>query len=143
MAYFAKLDSNNKVLEVQSLNNNVILDNGVEVEEKGVEFLSNLFNWPNWKKTSFNTIFGVYYNTDPITGIRTVSSDQSKAFRGNYAGIGSIYDINNDVFYSEQPYPSWTISGPSWKWEAPVPIPNDGNYYNWDENTQSWILFNP
>jgi len=140
MAYFAKLDSNNKVLRVTAVNNEVILDNGIESEEKGIEFLSNLFNWPNWKKTSYNTACGIYYNTDPITGVRTISSDQSKAFRGNFAGIGFIYDVDNNVFYQEQPYPSWTISGPSWKWEAPIPCPQDGQYYEWDENTQSWVV---
>jgi hypothetical protein len=88
-----------------------------------------------WLQTSYNTRGGIHY--DPITG--EPSADQSKALRGNYAGIGYTYDATNDVFYAPQPYPSWTISAPTWTWEAPVPYPTDGKTYTWDEPTISWI----
>ena len=68
------------------------------------------------------------------------SADQSKALRANYAGLGYTYDAVNDVFYAPQPYPSWTISAPTWQWQAPVPYPNDGKNYVWDEATLSWVL---
>jgi hypothetical protein len=54
-----ELDSNNKVVQVVAVNNNVITDsNGIEQENLGVEFLRNLYSQPevNWKKTSYNTI---------------------------------------------------------------------------------------
>ena len=38
MAHFAKLDENNIVTDVVVVNNEVIDDNGVESEAKGVEF---------------------------------------------------------------------------------------------------------
>ena len=92
-----------------------------------------------WIQTSYNTRGGVYYtpNTnDP-------DPDQSKALRANYAGIGYTYDAVNDVFYAPQPYPSWTISAPTWVWEAPVPYPTDGKLYRWDENAKNWVEVTP
>ena len=88
-----------------------------------------------WLQTSYNTIGGVHYapNSD------TPSEDQSKALRANYAGIGYTYDQVNDVFYAPQPYPSWTISAPTWVWQAPMPYPATGGPYFWDEATQSWV----
>jgi hypothetical protein len=89
-----------------------------------------------WIQTDYNTRGGIYYipNTD------TPDPDQSKALRANYAGIGYTYDSINDVFYAPQPYPSWTISAPTWLWQAPVPYPTDGGNYTWDEATLSWVL---
>ena len=92
-----------------------------------------------WIQTSYNTKGGIHYgqNGKPDGGI---------ALRANYAGIGYTYDATNDVFYPPQPYPSWTISAPTWIWTPPVPIPADqwtGNppkQYIWDESTVSWVL---
>lgn len=94
----------------------------------------------HWIQTSFNTRGGVHY--DPVTG--QPSADQSKALRGNFAGIGMIYDEINDVFYAKQPYPSWTLNNTTWTWEPPTPKPgeiNEANGYpwQWDESTTSWI----
>ena len=88
-----------------------------------------------WWQTSYNTRGGIHY----IPNTNTPSPDQSKALRANYAGIGYIYDAINDGFYAPQPYPSWTISAPTWEWQAPVPYPSTGGPYTWDEATQSWI----
>ena len=87
-----------------------------------------------WVQTSYNTRGGVHYAPDSDT------PDGGVALRGNYAGIGYIYDQVNDVFYAPQPYPSWTISAPTWQWQAPVPYPSTGGLYSWDEATQSWVL---
>jgi len=88
-------------------------------------------------QTSYNTHGGIHY--EPNTNPPVPSPDQSKALRANYAGVGYIYDSVNDVFYTKQPYPSWTISAPTWIWEAPVPYPSEGGPYMWDEATQSWV----
>jgi hypothetical protein len=85
-----------------------------------------------WIQTSYNTRGGVHYGQDG-------NPDDGVALRGNYAGIGFTYDRENDVFYPSQPYPSWTISSPTWTWTAPVPYPTDDNVYNWDETTKTWI----
>lgn len=36
------------------------------------------------------------------------------------------------------PYNSWVLNKWRGKWEAPVPMPQGGDY-NWDEPTQSWV----
>ena len=80
MAHFAKLGANNKVIAVHVVNDSDCLNaNGVEDEEVGRQFLERIHHWPLWKKTSYNT----HHNTHS-------SGDNSKALRGNYAGIGMI-----------------------------------------------------
>lgn len=88
-----------------------------------------------WLQTSYNTRGGVHYVPDSDTP----SEDQSKALRGNYAGIGYTYDQVNDVFYAPQPYPSWILNTQTYLWKAPVAMPKTGGPYDWDEATQSWV----
>lgn len=78
-----------------------------------------------WIQTSYNT----KGNQHP----------ESRPLRGNYAGIGYTYDRVNDIFYSPQPYPSWSLNQSTWLWESPVPYPADNKQYHWDEPTTSWI----
>lgn len=97
----------------------------------------NSFSDPqNWVQTSYNTHGGIYY----LPNSNTPSPDQSKALRANYAGIGHIYDLINDVFYTPQPYPSWTISAPTWIWQPPVAYPTKKGLYEWDEIKKLWML---
>ena len=86
-----------------------------------------------WIQTSYNTRGNVHYAPNSNT------PDGGTPIRGNYAGIGYVYDRTHDVFYPPQPYPSWTISAETnWTWTAPTPMPTDGHRYNWNEATQSW-----
>jgi hypothetical protein len=85
-----------------------------------------------WIQTSYNTRGGVHYSPT------TEQPDGGMPVRGNYAGIGYLYDAKNDVFYPPQPYPSWTISAPTWTWTPPVPFPKDGKMYDWDEDKKQW-----
>ena len=117
------------------------VDNVLVIEQDVID--TGLFGEPSaFYQTSFNTRGGVYY----LPNSNTPSPDQSKALRANYAGIGYTLDTNVvtngvvGVFYAPQPYPSWTISAPTWLWEAPVPYPSTGGPYIWDEATQSWVL---
>lgn len=90
-----------------------------------------------WKQTSYNTKGNIHYGQDG-------NPDGGVALRGNYAGIGYTYDIENDVFYAPQPYPSWVLNTSTWLWEAPVPMPTDQlpekQAYVWNEPTQSWVV---
>ena len=63
-------------------------------------------------------------------------------YRGNYAGIGYSYDLENDVFIPPKPYDSWTLNETTWLWEPPVEFPNDGTRYVWNENITSWESLN-
>ena len=89
-----------------------------------------------WIQTSYNTRGGVHY--DPETN--EPSTDQSKALRKNYAGTGFTYDKTRDAFIPPQPYPSWTLNEETCLWDSPVPYPEDGQIYNWNEETQTWNL---
>jgi len=62
------------------------------------------------------------------------------SIRKNYAGIGFSYDSTRDAFIPPQPYPSWTLNEETCLWECPVAYPDDGNMYNWNEETQTWDL---
>lgn len=88
-----------------------------------------------WIQTSYNTRGGVHYQ--PNTN--TPSDDQTKALRKNYAGIGFTYDATRDAFIPPQPFASWTLNEDSCLWEPPVPKPEDGKLYRWDEDTTTWI----
>jgi len=85
-----------------------------------------------WIQTSYNTRGGVHYGQDG-------QPDGGVALRGNYAGIGYIYDRENDVFYPQSPFASWVLNKTTWTWEAPVAMPTDGKAYSWDEATKSWV----
>ena len=135
MAHYAKLGANNKVINVE-----VVADkdcrnaDGVEDEEVGRQFLERIHGWPLWKKTSYNT-----------AGNKHSSGDHSKAFRGNYAGIGMTYDEDNDIFISKKPYASWVLNTAEARWQSPVgdaPALEDGekltHFYEWDEANGSW-----
>jgi hypothetical protein len=125
MAHFAELDENNVVLRTIVVETRDTSDaNGVEKESIGIAFLESLLGG-TWKKTSYNTVGGTH-------------KEGGTPFRANYAGIGSIYDPVNDVFYTPQPYPSWTISAPDWIWKAPTPMPDDKNAYVWNETNKAW-----
>ena len=135
MASFAKIGLNNKVIEVQSVVNEVLHDaNGVEQENIGIDFLTKLTGWSIWKQTSYNTYGGVH----KLGGT---------PFRKNHAGIGMTYDEDRDAFIPPKPYPSWTLNETTCLWEAPVAKPelteeqiNNNNYYFWNEETKQWDL---
>jgi hypothetical protein len=118
MAHFAKLDDNNIVLTVNVLANEDTQNLPYpESEPVGVIFLTEWSNgYTNWKQTSYNA-----------------------TFRKNYAGIGYTYDAVLDAFIPPKPYPSWLLNTDICDWEPPVPRPNDGKTYVWDENTQAWV----
>jgi len=79
-----------------------------------------------WIQTSYNTRGNVHLNG-------------GTPLRGNYAGVGYLYDAVNDVFYPPQPFPSWTINTSTWIWEPPTPCPGSVTEYRWDEATKTWV----
>ena len=59
--------------------------------------------------------------------------------RGNFAGVGMVYDSEHDVFYHPQPYASWTLNQSTWTWQPPTSKPDDDKKYVWNESTTSWV----
>ena len=106
MAHYAYLDENNIVTQVF-----------VGIDESNTEDLPEGFSsWEEWysdfqgqvcKRTSYNTV-----NNEHTEG--------GTAFRGNYAGIGYTYSVDNDVFIPPQPVvegETFTLNETTWSWE--------------------------
>ena len=144
MAHFAKIGMNGKVIAVVTCGNNDMKDHeGNEVEALGQEYLEKHNNWPKelWIQTSYNTRNNVH-------------SLGGTPFRGNYAGIGSIWDEDNQIFWPKQPYPSWVKDTTTASWKSPIgdapaltaeqTSQNQASTHNWkylwNEENQSWDL---
>jgi hypothetical protein len=127
MASFAKLNSMKEVIEVISVHNNELLNNGIESEQKGIEFLTKLLKHSNWKQTSYNTHGGVHNNN-------------GTPLRKNHAGIGYTYDETRDAFIAPKPFNSWILNEDTCIWNAPVAMPINDNKYSWNESTLTWDI---
>ena len=142
MGHWAKIDSNNIVQEV------------IVIKESELD-TGNWGDKSKWIKTSYNTFEGKHYVPKDHQDWSEESSDQSKALRFRYAGVGMKYDSTNDVFYEQQPFSSWTLNTTTWMWDPPLTTPTltdeemtAGKYYEWNErlyqsdNTKGWELKN-
>jgi len=142
MAHFAKLGSNSKVIQVLTLDNKDMLNaDGVEDESVGQQYLQRHNNWPAqmWIQTSYNTSHG----THNLGGT---------PLRGNYAGIGHIWDEDNNLFYPKKPYASWVLNTTTASWHSPIgDAPDDltdeekaaNTQYVWNEDGKSWDKTTP
>ena len=112
MAHFAKV-------------NNGIVEQVIVAEP---EFFNSFVDTSpgQWIQTSYNTHGGVHANG-------------GTPLRKNYAGVGYTYDAQRDAFIPPKPYASWTLNESTCQWDCPIPYPDDGNRYTWDEATTSWI----
>ena len=150
MAHFAKIGMNGKVIQVLTLNNSDMKNaDGVEDEKVGQQYLEQHNNWPAqmWIQTSYNTSQNTHN-----------SGDNSKALRGNYAGIGYEWDEDNNMFFSKKPYASWVKNTTTAQWNSPIgnapaltaeqesqnsSDPDNFHWgYVWNEANQSWDLTN-
>jgi len=117
MAHYAKLGLNSKVISVLVVDNDDITDeNGNEVEQLGIDYLTKGTGYPFWVQTSYNN-----------------------KIRKNYAGISYRYDDDLDAFIPPKPYTSWSLNETTCQWEAPTPRPDNGHYM-WDEEVQDWSI---
>ena len=146
MAHFAKLGANGKIIQVLTMDNDKMLNaDGVEDERVGQEWLQRHNNWPAemWIQTSYNTVQNKH-----------LSGDDSKSFRGNYAGIGYTWDEDNQIFWPKKPYASWVKDIATASWKSPIgdapaltaeqTSQNEAGThrwsYDWNESGQSWDL---
>ena len=113
MSHFAEIDPNGgTVLRVLVVPN--------EQEHRGQDFLANELGLGGvWVQTSYNA-----------------------TIRKNYAGIGFTYDATRDAFISPKPYDSWLLDEKTCQWEPPIPMPQDENFYTWNEEQLNWEIKN-
>ena len=143
MAHYAKIGLNNKVIAVNPVDNDIIINaDKREDDDLAVRHLISTTGWPFWIKCSYNTIAGKHYTAE-----REESDTQEKALRKNYPSIGWTYDEDRNAFVPPKPYPSWTLDEDKCIWIAPVDEPsenyresgNDTPYMiNWNETNQRW-----
>ena len=67
-----------------------------------------------------------------------VQTSYNATIRFNYAGVGFSYDSERDAFISPKPYESWLLVEETAQWESPVPYPDDGLIYSWNEEIIDW-----
>lgn len=117
MAHFAKVNDEWVVEQVIVVNNKVLLnEDGIECDWLGEQFCQQLYGVDTkWIQTSYN---GNKYK--------------------NFAGIGYTFDPDRNAFIPPAPYPSWNLNEDTCQWESPVPYPDDGQQYSWNESAQQW-----
>lgn len=107
MSHWAELDQDNKVIRV------LVGDNNDPAGDEGYSWLVDNLGG-TWIQTSYNS-----------------------KIRGTFAGVGFIYNADEDIFITPQPYPSWVRTGSFW--DAPIPYPSDGKRYKWNEELGAWV----
>ena len=138
MAHFAKIDSNNDVVDCIVINNEVATS-----ETAGQEFIANVLKKEGtWLQTSYNTVADVHrLGETPL--------------RGNFGTKGSTWDPILEIFMPEKPYPSWVMSNSASKWTSPLgdrpaltaeqesqnAADTHDWFYYWNEENQGWELF--
>jgi hypothetical protein len=45
-----------------------------------------------------------------------------------------------DAFLPPKEFDSWILDQNLFYWVAPIPYPQDGNKYDWDETSINWVL---
>lgn len=120
MAHYAFIDENNLVTEVIVGKDEIDLVDGITSWE---DYYGEL-RGQTCLRTSYNTCGGAH-------------SDGGTPLRKNYAGIGYTYDEARDAFIPPKPFESWVLDEDTCLWEAPVPMPEDGEYI-WNEESQTW-----
>ena len=132
MAHFAQIDSDNIVTQV------IVVDDSDAAKDASQ-------SWSTWNEAG-----GIAFCRS-LLGADTnwVQTSYNNNIRFRYAGVGMKYDSTNDVFYDQQPYPSWTLDTTMWMWEPPVALPDDAGEddennptenvrYSWDEASTTW-----
>jgi hypothetical protein len=132
MAHFAQINSDSIVTSV------IVVDDSDAVKDASQ-------SWSTWNESG-----GIAFCRS-LLGADTnwVQTSYNNNIRFRYAGIGMKYDSTNDVFYEQQPYPSWVLNTSTWVWDAPVALPDDAGVdnvnnpteyvsYTWDEASSSW-----
>jgi hypothetical protein len=64
------------------------------------------------------------------------SSRLGGSWVGSESKVGVGWEESEEGLRPVSPFPSWSWDGD--KWVSPVPYPDDENFYEWDEDTQTW-----
>lgn len=82
---------------------------------------------------------GVYLRAPKYYGICDDDADTTVAGVLEVLTETEYNQRRRDEFYARQPYASWVFDESAFAWNPPVPHPQDGARYLWDESTNSWV----
>jgi hypothetical protein len=122
MIKYSKLDSNNKVVEVVDVDENIS-----DVEK----YLTDTYGQFTFIKTDLYTAANIHYGTD-------FKPDGGIALRKNFGAVGFSYDSSKDAFIPNKPFESWILDEQTCNWNPPVSYPQDKKIYKWNESNVNW-----
>jgi len=118
MAHFAQLNEKNIIINtVKVANEDITNEEGYEIEQIGIDFLTSIFPDTRWVQYSYNS-----------------------NFRINPAAIGGEYDPVEDCFIEPKPpmFDSWVLDAITKKWKPAVAKPHSDVAIEWFEDAQEW-----
>lgn len=124
MAHYALLDANNIVINVIT----GVDENITQIDLDGTIVGGSSEAWEQF-----------YATRAWLNAASCKRTSYNGNIRKNYAGVGYAYDEVRDAFIPPKPYPSWILNEETCLWEAPIPYPNDGVMYEWDEEAGDWL----
>jgi hypothetical protein len=125
MAYYAFINEDNVVVEVI----------GGRDEWETVDGISD---WEAYYTTRREGLRAVRTSYNTLAGSHATGG---VPFRGNYAGIGFTYDEELDAFIPPRPFDSWILDEETYSWNPPIPYPEEGLEYIWNEEQINWIEY--
>lgn len=123
MAHYALINSDNLVVKVIT----GVDEDVTQIDVDGTEVGGSAEAWEQF-----------YENQPWHAGLTCKRTSYNGNIRKQYAGIGWTYNSEHDIFVSPQPFPGWVLDD-NFDWQAPVPYPNDGFEYVWNEHRQNWM----
>jgi len=127
MAHYALLDENNVVVQVIT----GVDENVTQTDIDGTIVGGSSEAWETF-----------YASLPWFVGMTCKRTSYNGNIRKNYAGIGYTYDSQRDAFIPPKPFSSWVLNENTCLWDAPVAMPTDGKFYNWDEEVGNWVEIN-
>ena len=102
-----------------------------EVVEVGLPQELRSVGLPKLKAMGWKVVAGTVPEENPAPGYMWVYGDPW-TLDGEFV-VGVFAQVQQP-----QPYPSWSfVEGQGWV--APIPKPDDGKEYSWDESGQKWV----
>lgn len=125
MAHYALIDQKNIVQYVIT----GVDENEIQIDLDGTEVGGSSEAWEQ------------FYETRPwFEGLICKRTSYNGKIRKQYAGIGFSYNPIADVFIRPRPFPSWSLDA-NYDWQPPIPYPNDGLMYFWNEDDEDWQAY--
>lgn len=126
MANFAIVNKNNIVTNVIVVDNSVLHDQyGNEIEEKGIDFLKDIYKNPDeiYVQCSRWVYEGDRTTYAKIRGPKQASNGVN-GFRWNFPVIGAQWRPDVEKFINPSPFPSWQLDE-NHNWRAPIKSPTE------------------